>query len=232
MFTIALDGPAGAGKGTICRELAKRFELAYLDTGLLYRAVAAKVIDSGCSPLQAAQSLKMSDLNSPKLWIPMIASKASEISTLADVRAALLPFQIGFAIDDENTHSVVGKEKPKGRIIDGRDIGTVVCPNAEIKFFITASEAVRAKRRFDELIKRGIETTLSDVLHNLQNRDKSDSTREHAPLSIAADAVVVDTTDMSVTQAIGAVVGHVLARLSDLSDSQYHPIKTYTSSLT
>ncbi len=198
-FTVAIDGPAAAGKGTISRAVADHFGLAHLDTGLLYRAVGARVL-AGADPLQAAQTLVAGDLESPDLRTPAVAQAASKVAALGPVRAALVDFQRAFA------------RRAGGAVLDGRDIGTVICPRAEVKLFVTASAETRAERRFLELQGRGIETTRAEVLADVQVRDERDMGRADAPLRPAGDAVHIDTTEMDVDAAIAAAIAAVRAR--------------------
>lgn len=199
-FTVAIDGPAAAGKGTISKAVAAHFGFAHLDTGLLYRAVGAKVLD-GADPLRAAQTLETRDLEALDLRTPDVAQAASRVAVDADVRAALVAFQRQFAARDG------------GAVLDGRDIGTVICPQAEVKLFVTASAETRARRRFDELIGNGHDLTLEAVIKDVQARDQRDSERATAPLVAADDAVILDTSDLSVDQAIKAAIDVVQDRL-------------------
>lgn len=182
-FTVAIDGPAAAGKGTISRAVATRFGLAHLDTGLLYRAVAAK----GGDPVLAAQELSPADLQRNDLRGLEAGQAASRVAVIAEVRAALVQFQRDFARRDG------------GAVLDGRDIGTVICPEADVKLFITASPAVRAHRRWLEV--GGDE---SQVLAEVIERDSRDISRTEAPLVAAADAHVIDTSEMDIGVAIEA----------------------------
>ena len=200
-FTIAIDGPAAAGKGTISKAIAAHFVMAHLDTGLLYRAVGAQVI-AGSDPLKAAQSLQTKDLQRPDLRSAEVAQAASQVAVNADVRAELLEFQRRFARRDG------------GAVLDGRDIGTVILPDAEVKLFVTADAAVRAQRRFKELLECGFETSFKQVLSDVLARDTRDVGRATAPMVAAADAVVIDTSDMSTEVAIEAAISVVEKRIS------------------
>ena len=193
---IAIDGPAAAGKGTISKKIAAHFGILHLDTGLLYRAVAAKVMQ-GAEAVQAAQSLCINDLNAKGLRDSSISNAASKISKIAEVRAALVKFQRDFAAEKS------------GAVLDGRDIGTVICPNADVKLFITASEAVRARRRFLELSKKGAQTTFEQVLEDVKKRDARDQNRDIAPLIAAEDAITIDTSDMTIEQAAKVAISLV-----------------------
>lgn len=199
-FTIAIDGPAASGKGTIGRALAARYGYAHLDTGLLYRAVGAQVLQ-GRDPLEAAQGLDPAGMDVEALRTAEVAQAASKVAALPEVRAALLDFQRAFA------------RRSGGAVLDGRDIGTVICPEAEVKLFVIASAEVRARRRFAELTGKGVETDLATVLADVRARDDRDMNRSDAPLKPAGDAVVLDTTDMSIEDALAAAVAQVEARL-------------------
>ena len=200
-FTIAIDGPAAAGKGTISKAVAAHFVMAHLDTGLLYRAVGAQVI-AGSDPLKAAQSLQTKDLQRPDLRSAEVAQAASQVAVNADVRAELLEFQRRFARRDG------------GAVLDGRDIGTVILPDAEVKLFVTADAAVRAQRRHKELLEGGFETSFEQVLSDVLARDTRDEGRATAPMVAAADAAVIDTSDMSIKVAIEAAISIVEKRIS------------------
>lgn len=198
-FTIAIDGPAAAGKGTIAKAVAAQFGFAHLDTGLLYRAVGAKML-AGMDPTEAARSLMAEDLESDALRTPAVAQAASRVAVIAQVRAALVDFQRSFAA------------RAGGAVLDGRDIGTVICPEAVVKLFVTASAETRARRRFDELSAKGIADSYETVLADVKARDARDMDRAEAPLKPAADAVVLDTSDMSIADAVAAAVAHVAAK--------------------
>lgn len=191
-FTVAIDGPAAAGKGTIGRAVAEHFGFAHLDTGLLYRAVGARVL-RGERPEVAAVALAPKDLADPDaLRTPDVAQMASKVAVIPQVRDALLEFQRAFA------HRI------GGAVLDGRDIGTVICPRAEVKLFVTASAEVRAKRRMDELVGRGLEADYDVVLADVRARDARDTDRATAPMIAADDALTLDTSDMSIDAAIAA----------------------------
>lgn len=197
-FTIAIDGPAAAGKGTISKRVAAHFGCAHLDTGLLYRAVGAKTLQ-GVEAIAAAQSLTPADLEAP-LRTPDVAQAASRVAVIPEVRAALLDFQHAFA------------RRAGGAVLDGRDIGTVICPDAEAKLFVTASAEVRAKRRFLELGAAGHETDYETVLADVRARDERDMNRAEAPLRPAEDAVVIDTSTLDIDEAVGAAIAAIEAR--------------------
>lgn len=200
IFTVAIDGPAAAGKGTISKAVAAHFGFAHLDTGLLYRAVGAKVLAGG-DPVTVAQALDPADLGGESLRTPAVAQAASEVAVIAEVRSALVDFQRKFA------------GRSGGAVLDGRDIGTVICPDAGAKLFVTASAACRAERRFKELTGKGVDITLEQVLADVKARDERDSSRETAPLIAADDAVLIDTSDMTIEQAVAKAVAVVQARL-------------------
>ena len=197
-FTVAIDGPAAAGKGTISKAVAAHFGFAHLDTGLLYRAVGAKTL-TGADPVEAAQSLTPADMQGD-LRTPEVAQAASKVAVIAEVRAALVDFQRNFATRDG------------GAVLDGRDIGTVICPDADVKLFVTASAEVRAERRFLELSAKDHDVTRAQVLADVIARDKRDSEREEAPLRPAEDAVIIDTSDLSIEDAVAQAVAQIDAK--------------------
>ena len=190
-FTVAIDGPAAAGKGTISKAVAAAFGFAHLDTGLLYRAVGAKTLD-GMDAVTAAETLDPVDLENDALRTAEVAQAASKVAVIPEVRSALVAFQQSFA------------RRTGGAVLDGRDIGTVICPDADVKLFVTASAECRAERRFLELSAKSPETTREQVLADVIARDKRDSERATAPLKPADDAVMIDTSDMSIDEAIKA----------------------------
>jgi len=191
-FTVAIDGPAAAGKGSIARALAAHFGFAHLDTGLLYRAVGAR----GGDPLVAARGLTEADLERGDLRSMAAGQAASRVAAIPEVRAALTEFQRNFA------------RREGGAVLDGRDIGTVICPDAEVKLFVTASREVRAHRRWLE-----VGGTEAEVLAAVVERDSRDAERAVAPLKAAADAVVLDTSEMTVEQAVAQAIRVVEGRL-------------------
>ncbi len=200
-FIVAIDGPAAAGKGTISKAVAAHFGFAHLDTGLLYRAVGAKVI-AGAEPIAAARTLDPVDLENDNLRTPAVAQAASEVAVIPEVRAALVAFQRSFAGRDG------------GAVLDGRDIGTVICPAADVKLFVTASPECRAERRFQELSGKGTDTTFEMVLADVKERDARDQNRATAPLVPADDAVLLDTSELTAAQAIAAAIKVVEAARS------------------
>ena len=198
-FTVAIDGPAAAGKGTIARAVAARFGFAHLDTGLLYRATGRRTLD-GTPPLEAAQALTAEDLaDEDTLRTQEVGQAASRVAALPDVRAALVDFQRAFAT------------RMGGAVLDGRDIGTVICPDAAVKLFVTASDAERARRRHTELTAKGHDVTLDAVATDLALRDARDEGRLDAPLQPAKDAQILDTSEMSIEDAVAAAVDIVAA---------------------
>lgn len=200
-FTVAIDGPAASGKGTISKAVARHFGFAHLDTGLLYRAVGAKVLD-GQAAQAAAEALVPGDLEDDRLRSPEVAQAASRVAAVPEVRAALVDFQRSFAT------------RAGGAVLDGRDIGTVICPDAQVKLFVTAHADVRARRRFAELLGKGIETTFEEVLADVQARDARDMGRADAPLKPAEDAVQIDTSEMEIAVAVEAAVSLIKAKMA------------------
>jgi len=198
-FSIAIDGPAAAGKGTLSKAVAAHFGFAHLDTGLLYRAVGAKTL-LGVDPIEAARSLVAEDLDRDDLRTPDVAQAASRVAVIAEVRAALVDFQRAFAA------------RLGGAVLDGRDIGTVICPDAKVKLFVTASAQVRAERRYLELSGKGDPSTRAQVLADVQARDARDMERVEAPLKPAQDAVMIDTSDLSIEAAVAQAVAIIEAR--------------------
>lgn len=195
---IAIDGPAAAGKGTLARRVSDHLNLAYLDTGLLYRAVGKKVLDAGNDPEDAeaaekvARALTAEDLKVDGLRVDAVGQAASKVSAVPGVRAALLDFQKDFASQPPEGYA--------GAVLDGRDIGTVVCPEATAKLFITASTEVRAERRFKELHEADSTVIYARVLEDMKERDARDSSRSVAPLEPAKDAHILDTSELSANQ--------------------------------
>ncbi len=195
-FTVAIDGPAAAGKGTISKAVAAHFGFAHLDTGLIYRATAARVI-AGEDPVAAAQELRPEDLAREDLRTADVAQAASKVAVIPEVRAALVAFQRRFAAREE------------GAVLDGRDIGTVICPEAEVKLFVTASAEVRAERRYLELVAKDASVTRDQVLADVKARDARDTGRDTAPMVAAKDAVLIDTSEMQIAEAVTAAIAEV-----------------------
>ncbi len=195
---IAIDGPAASGKGTIARRLALHYGLPHLDTGLLYRATARVLLDNGERlddaerAVAAARSLALTDFDEARLRGAEIGEGASLVAAIPAVRAALLDTQRAFAAQS------------KGAVLDGRDIGTVICPDASAKLFVTASPEIRAQRRALELRGRGERADYADVLSDIRRRDERDSARSSAPLVAASDAVLLDTSDLDIDASVAA----------------------------
>ena len=202
---VAIDGPAASGKGTLARRLAAAFDLAYLDTGSLYRATALRSLRTGEAPAEAARRITAGDLADPELRSEATGSHASQVSAQPEVRKALLDYQRGLAHQPPD-----GKA---GAVLDGRDIGTVVCPDADVKLFVTASLAARARRRHTELSGRGEAITLAQVEADLRRRDAADASRATSPMKPAADAHLLDTTDLDIEAAFDAARAIVAAQL-------------------
>jgi CMP/dCMP kinase len=207
MPVIAVDGPAASGKGTIARALARHFRLPHMDTGLLYRAVALNLWRWGGGGANEFEALRACDElgfdpDDPELRSEPVSRIASAISAFASVRSALLRRQLDFA------------QQEGGAVLDGRDIGTVIAPDADVKLFVTASPEVRAERRLKELEARGMRTHFDDVLADIRARDQRDSTREVAPLKPAQDAIQLDTSDLDLDSAIAEAIRLVEDRLA------------------
>ena len=207
MPIIAVDGPAASGKGTIARALARHFGLPHMDTGMLYRAVALNLWRWGGDMSSEFEALRACDVaavdpQDPELRSEAVSSIASRVSAYPSVRAALLERQRQFA------------GQPGGAVLDGRDIGTVVAPDAQAKLFVTASAQIRARRRVRELLERGLPAHYEDVLIDIKARDERDSTRATAPLARAGDALLIDTSDLDVDAAIAEAVRLVEGRLA------------------
>jgi cytidylate kinase len=200
---IALDGPAASGKGTLARRIARELGYSHLDTGKLYRAVGMAVLRQGGDPSDAAaaeaaaRTLDTDTLDDPELGDDDAAQAASKVSAIPAVRAALLEMQRAFAA------------RPPGAVLDGRDIGTVVCPEADVKLYVTASDEIRAKRRHKELLDRGKVSIYARVLQDLKERDARDSARSVAPMKPADDAVVLDTTVLDAEAAYAAAMERI-----------------------
>ena len=188
-FVVAIDGPAAAGKGTIAKAVANHFGFSHLDSGRLYRAVAAKTLE-GSDPVTASASLHEDDLQADNLRSPEVAQMASKVAAIMEVRSELLEFQRTFA------------QRDGGAVIDGRDIGTVICPEAAVKLFVTASPKIRAQRRLTELLDKGEITNFDAVFRQVKERDERDANRHDSPLIAASGAVVIDTSDLTIQEAL------------------------------
>ncbi len=202
---IAVDGPSASGKGSVSRRIAAHFGLSYLDTGLLYRAVARDMLDQGlpldddAAALRAAKSLNLNGLDDPRLRERRMGEAASQVASAPTVREALLDLQRDFARQDG------------GAVLDGRDIGTVVCPDADVKLYITASPQARAHRRYLELRERGEHVDEAEIYKDILKRDRRDQKRSAAPLRKAEDALLLDTTNLDIDQAFKAALGLINA---------------------
>ena len=197
---IAIDGTAASGKGTISRKIAQNYCVPHLDTGLLYRLVGYHVLH-GVDPIDAANQLNVKQAEVFDLKTLQVSNAASEVAKNPTVRAKLLEFQRRFA------------SKPGGAVLDGRDIGTVICPNADLKFYITASSEVRAQRRHSELLVLGHKISYESVLREIQERDERDTNREQSPLLPAEDANKIDTSDMNIGEVYDLVCLIIDAKL-------------------
>ncbi|MEP9369122.1 (d)CMP kinase [Xanthobacter sp. VNH20] len=202
---IAIDGPAASGKGTLGRKIAATLGLPHLDTGLLYRAVAARCVADGTlddemASAEAARTLDLRTLDAEKLRTGALGEAASVVAARPVVRGALLELQRRFA------------DQPGGAVLDGRDIGTVICPHAPVKLFVTASADVRATRRHRELLERACEIAFEDVLADIRKRDERDSHRAAAPLVMAQDAVLLDTTHLGIDEVLAAALKIIAAK--------------------
>jgi CMP/dCMP kinase len=203
---IAIDGPTASGKGTISKALAAHFGLAFLDTGLLYRAVGHQLVLNGGNAGNPADALKACDfpdnlLDDPVLRNEEVGGLASRVSVHPEVRAALNQRQVDFA------------NQPGGAVLDGRDIGTVIAPHADVKLFVTASAEVRAHRRYEEMLSRGLDVDFENILADIRARDKRDSERADAPLKAAEDAILLDTGDLTIGGAVQAAIAAVEQKL-------------------
>lgn len=209
---IAIDGPAASGKGTLAKRIAAHYALPVLDTGLLYRAVARDVVLSGAAlhdetaAIAAAWTIDASTLDDPRLRGPAAGDAASIVAKMPRVRLALLDYQRDFA------------KQPGGAVLDGRDIGTVICPDADVKIFVTATADERARRRHLEHQARGEQAAFATVLDDIRRRDARDSGRDVAPLEPAADALLLDTTTLDADGAFASAMQLIESRLSSAAD--------------
>jgi cytidylate kinase len=203
---VAIDGPAASGKGTLAKRIAAHFGLHHLDTGLLYRAVARDVqrlgaaLDDAERAAAAARALDPAELDDPDLRKPGAGEAASIVARIPQVRAALLEFQRSFA------------RRPPGAVLDGRDIGTAVCPDADVKIYVTATPEVRAERRYLEMQGRGEAATYGGVLADIRRRDQRDASRDTAPMRSADDAFLLDTSNLDIEAAFDTAVGVILRK--------------------
>jgi cytidylate kinase len=208
-FVVAIDGPAASGKGTLARRLAEQFNLAHLDTGKLYRAAAFLLLQADGDPADpaaaeaAARRVDPAMLGDPRLLAEPVARASSVVAAIPAVRAALLQLQRDFAAQPP--------PPARGAVLDGRDIGTAVCPDAAVKLYVAASPEIRAERRVRELRERGAPAIYRDVLQDMTERDARDSRRQAAPLAAAHDAVIIDTTGLDADQAFELASG-IIAR--------------------
>jgi cytidylate kinase len=196
-LVIAVDGPSASGKGTLAKRLAAHFRLPHLDTGLLYRAVGWRALQTAQDPAEVAARLSPADLDDPALRTDEAGQQASKVGAIPEVRANLLKFQKEFS------------SRAPGAVLDGRDIGTVICPDAPVKLFVTASPEARAERRYQELRARGVDTIKPRVLAEMAERDRRDSERAAAPLKAAPDAWLLDTTEMDADAAFAAALAFI-----------------------
>lgn len=196
-LVIAIDGPSASGKGTLAKRLGEHFGLPHLDTGMLYRAVGWLALTSSRPPAEVASRLTAADLVDPVLRGDEAGQQGSKVAAMPEVRANLLKFQTEFA------------SQGNGAVLDGRDIGTVICPDAPVKFFVTATLEARAERRYQELRARGADTIKPRVLAEMAERDRRDSERAAAPLKAAPDAYHLDTSDMDADAAFAAALAFI-----------------------
>ena len=202
-YVVAIDGPAAAGKGTVSKAVAEHFGFAHLDTGLLYRVVGRVALENVGPSLDEAEVVSLltkvteADLKRDDLRTAAVAQAASKVAVIPEVRSALINFQRTFAV------------RAGGAVLDGRDIGTVICPDADVKLFVTAVAEVRAQRRYEELLVRGEKTAYETVLENVKARDARDSERAIAPLVAADDAITIDTSEMSIKTALSVAIAAI-----------------------
>lgn len=204
---VAIDGPAASGKGTLAKRIAAHLRLAHLDTGLIYRAVARDVLGQGgalddeAAATRAARGLNPETLDDPALRDPGLGEAASIVARIPAVRAAILAYQRAFA------------RCRRGAVLDGRDIGTVVCPDADVKLYVTAAPEVRARRRYLEMVDRGEPATFEAVLADIRRRDERDAGRAASPMRPAADAFLLDTSNLDIEAAFDTAVGVIMRKV-------------------
>ena len=216
---ITVDGPAAAGKGTLSQKLADKYGLAYFDTGMVYRAVGLMMLKQAKDLSDAVAAEKMAtqltfatmmDLSKDKDFRSSIGGQAASIvSSYSGVRSQLLDMQRNFA----KKPTFADGTTANGVIYDGRDTGTVICPHADVKFFITASSEVRAKRRYDEFMQKGMDVKYEDVLKDVKARDERDANRQDAPMKPAEDAIILDTSDLSIDEVFQKAVAIIEEKL-------------------
>ena len=201
---VAIDGPTASGKGTLAKKIASHFSLPYLNTGGLYRSVALYLYKNNLVDftdeneiINILDKVDFSDLENEELYTENIGFIASKVAPIQEVRKFLFDFQRNFAL------------QPSGAVLDGRDIGTVICPEARFKFYVTASVEERARRRFKEMQSKGKDTTYETILQQLVDRDKQDSQRKNSPLKMAEDAIEIDTTNLNKDEAFGEVLKYI-----------------------
>ncbi|MBO4956258.1 MAG: (d)CMP kinase [Rickettsiales bacterium] len=201
---VAIDGPTASGKGTLAKKIASHFSLPYLNTGGLYRSVALYLYKNNLvdfidenEVINILDKVDFSDLENEELYTENIGFIASKVAPIQEVRKFLFDFQRNFAL------------QPSGAVLDGRDIGTVICPEARFKFYVTASVEERARRRFKEMQSKGKDTTYETILQQLVDRDKQDSQRKNSPLKMAEDAIEIDTTNLNKDEAFGEVLKYI-----------------------
>lgn len=217
-LVIALDGPAAAGKGTLARRLAQHYNLAYLDSGTLYRGVGLTVLRQGLDPTNesaataAAIGLRPEILTEPEIRVEATSQAASKVAAIPSVRTALLDWQRRFAAHPPLDATGAGKS---GAVMDGRDIGTVVCPDAKVKIFITASVEARAQRRFKELQEKGEGVIYARVLEDMRERDARDTVRSASPMKPADDALIIDTSALDADQVFERARAYIDRRVHD-----------------
>jgi len=205
---IAIDGPSASGKGSLAKRVARHFDVPYLNTGALYRLIAWRVLEQNIDPQNIddqieslAQNITEDNLELEDLFSEKVGAVASIVAKNPLVRKALFDFQRDFASE--------GKEQKGGCVLDGRDTGSVICPDADFKFFVTAAVEIRAKRRFEQLVAKGDDVSYDEILAQLKKRDENDSNRKDAPLVVAQGAVVIDNSELSIEDGVEKIIGAV-----------------------